>query len=108
MNNYSYKKFTYQDLRDMLGYKLKADTDTRLELALNKLISLGLIDIEKGTFTNTYGVDIPVFVLNEVGFYIKYDIKNYKTGLENVVEQEQIERVKGENQADYPDVFSED
>lgn len=99
-NGQTYKRFTYQDLRDMLGYVSESTLNKKLEGALNELSGLNLIEIEKGIFTNTYGLKIPVFVLNQVNFYIDFNIKNYKTGEENVVSEEQIEEVRGETQKD--------
>ena len=100
VNGYSYKKFTYLDLRDMLGYAQENSINKKLEGALNELSGLNLINIEKGEFTNEYGLKIPVFVLNQVNFYIDFDIMNFETANENVVSKEQIDRVKKETEKD--------
>lgn len=105
-NNYSYKKFTYNDLRTMLGYKLKYDTNRKIESCLNLLSSLKLIEIEKGEFINTYGVTIPCFCLNQANFYISYDIKDFETGEENIVKEEIIKKVQERNRLEYPEAFA--
>lgn len=100
VNNYNYKRFTYQDLRDMLGYVSDAKTNKKLEGALNELIGFGLIDLKQGEAINDYGLKIPVFVLNQVNFYVDFAIMDYQTAEENVVSKEQIERVKQETEKD--------
>lgn len=105
-NNQSYKKFTYTDLRDMLGYKLKNDTNRKIESSLNLLSSLNLIDIKTGTYINKYGVTIPCFCLNQTNFYITYDLKDYETGVERIVNDDIIEKVRQRNRQDYPEAFN--
>lgn len=47
-NGLNYKTFTYQDLREILGYAQKDSTNKKLEDILTHLRSLGLIDLESG------------------------------------------------------------
>ena len=103
VNGLNYKRFTYLDLRDMLGYTQENSTNKKLEGALNELSSLNLINIEKGEYTNEYGLKIPVFILNQVNFYIDFEIMNFETANENVVSKEQIIRVKEQTEKDYRD-----
>lgn len=106
IENRQYKKFTYKDLRDMIGYKLKSAIDRKIESSLNLLISMGLIEIEKGEFINTYGQKIPCFLLNQANFYINYDIKGFATGEENIVDKDLIERIKQRNKEEYSEAFN--
>lgn len=99
-NGYTYKRFTYQDLRDMLGYAQENAINKKLEGALNELIGFNLISLEKGDFVNEYGLKIPVFILNQVNFYIDFEIMNFETANENVVSAEQIMRVKNKTEED--------
>lgn len=105
VNGYKYKRFTYQDLRDMLGYVSDAKTNKKLEGALNELIGFGLIDLKQGEAINDYGLKIPVFVLNQVNFYVNFEIMDYQTAEENVVEPEQIKRVREITQQDEKDLL---
>ena len=104
-NNYHYKKFTYQDLRDILNYKKNNNTNLKIEASLNLLNSLGLIQIEKGEFINHYGATIPCFSLNQVNFYITYDFKGFETGEESIISEELKEKIRERNRNFYPEAF---
>ena len=87
------KAFTYTDLRDILGYSSHHDTNKKLEAALLQLESLNLISIKTDKMLNKYGVSIPVFILEEVRFYIDYDIKDYEPSVESVIEDKIKEQI---------------
>lgn len=88
-NDFLYKRFTIVDLGDILDFD---GTDTRwkqkVKYALNILNSLGLIDIEKGNYTNSFGTICNVFVLNQVNFYINFNIMEFETADESVIPEE--------------------
>lgn len=105
INNKHNKTFTYKDLRDLLGYALESATDVKLEASLHLLESLGLITIEMTHFKNTYGVNIPCFVLTEVDFYIHYKIKDFKTGDENTLTEDEKAEIRALNKKQYPEAF---
>ena len=102
LNGYQYKRFTYKDIQDILGHKMETYFNRQVEHSINQLDSLGLLDYDLGTYINEYGSKIPVYVVNSVNFYIDYKNKNYKTGEENVMPQDQIDRIIQEN-AEYRD-----
>lgn len=106
VNGMSYKRFTYKDLQDMLGYASETAFDRKAEYSINELESLGLLDYSLGKFKNTYGVEIPVYIVNSVNFYINYKNKGFNTPAENTVSASQIERIKEENKENYPKIFS--
>lgn len=93
LNNKKTKAFTYTDLRDILGYKLHNDINKKLEEILNRLESWNLISIKTDRILNKYGVSIPVFILEEVRFYIDYNIKNYAPASESVIEEDIKEQI---------------
>lgn len=98
------KKFTYTDLRDMLNYDKQDKTNKKFEHILNYLSSLGLIEIEKSSFINNYGSVIPCFYLKQVNFYIDYDIMDFETGIEKIVESKIIKRVAEETKKDMKEI----
>lgn len=101
LNGYTYKAFTYKDLRDILGYRLTTEIDKKFEGILNQLKGLGLIEIEKGSRINKYGVEIPVFVLTQANFYVNFEMMDFEPANENAIEEKQIEEVKEENKEAY-------
>lgn len=105
MNNLPYKKFTYQDLREILGYTSHSVTNRKFEDILNHMKALKLIEIEKGDFVNSFGTKIPVFILNQVNFYICHDMQDFDTADENVIKPDQIKRIREINKEEYPDIF---
>ena len=105
-NNKKYKKFTYMDLREILGYSKQNIIDRKLEASLNTLRSLGLIKYEAGTFTNKYGATIPVFVLTEANFYITYELKDFKPEEEITISQEEKLEIINKNKELYPEAFN--
>lgn len=102
----TFKKFTYVDLRDLLGYAKKNETNRKLEASLNFLRSLGLVEYEEGTFKNSYGATIPVFALTAVNFYINYKLKDFEPAEENVLTEIEIEEIREKNREMYPEVFN--
>lgn len=102
LNGYSYKAFTYKDLRDILGYAVDNRIDKKFEDILIHLKALGLIEIEKGSRTNRYGIEIPVFVLTQANFYINFEMMDFEPANENAIEEEQIEEVKELNSGAAP------
>jgi hypothetical protein len=93
-NGKSYKPFTYQDLRELLGYKLHDDIDKKMETSLNQLQGLGLIIIRRDVMLNKFGVAIPVFVLEQANFYTNFDIKDFETAEEEVIEEPERQLIK--------------
>ena len=106
-NHLTYKRFTYQDLQDILGYAQETAFDRKAEAAINQLDSLGLLDYELGECTNSRGVKIPVYVVNAVNFYINYKNKDFVTAAEPIISEEQTKRIKEENSNFYPEVFNQ-
>ena len=60
---------------------------------MNRLESWNLISIKTDRILNKYGVSIPVFILEEVRFYIDYNIKNYVPASESVIEKDIKEQI---------------
>lgn len=106
LNNISFKKFTYLDLRALLGYSKQNNINRKMEHSLLALQSLGLIDIKTGNFINTNGLTIPCFVLQQANFYINYDIKDFKPGEEHAMEEDIISKIREKNKELYPEAFS--
>ena len=104
-NNQSARKFTYQDLRDLLGYEPHTLTNKKMEVSLHLLESLKLIEIDKGNFTNKYGVVIPCFSLRQANFYISYEIKDFETGDIEIISEEAKEKIREVNRQSYPEAF---
>jgi hypothetical protein len=90
----------------MLGYAAETAFDRKAEQSINELESLGLLDYSLGKYKNSHGVEIPVYIVNSVNFYINYKNKDFKPAEENVVSEKQIERIKEENKENYPEVFN--
>lgn len=107
LNGHTYKKFTYWDLRGLLGYQKHDDIDKRMEDSLRVLQSLGLIEVEKEQFINEYGAKIPCFILNQANFYINFNIKDYSTGEYQAIPTEIYEKIKEDNKENYPEQFKE-
>lgn len=105
VKGYNSKKFTYQDLRDILGYKEAWSSNRVLEGALTTLSGFGLIDLETGEFVNSYGFKIPVFILKQANFYFDFKIMDFEPAPENVIEEEQIKDIKNENKEFYPEII---
>ena len=105
-NHLTYKRFTYQDLQDILGYAQESEFNRKAEAAINQLNSLGLLDYELGECINSRGVKIPVYIVNAVNFYITYKNKDFSPAPEAVISEEQTERIQKENTSLYPEVFN--
>ena len=101
-----YKKFTYQDMRDILSYTKQNKTDRKMEASLLLLKSLGLIDIKTDTYINTYGVKIPCFILRQVNFYISYDFKGFETGDYSIISEDIKQQLVDRCKSDYADAFT--
>lgn len=101
-----YQRFTYQDLRDILGYGKQYATNRKLEACLFLLKGLNLIDIGTDIFINGYGVTIPCFILHQANFYIEYDFKNYDTGVEQLISKPTKEQIIQHNKEQHPEAFA--
>ena len=101
INGLSYKRFTYKDIQTILGYAQESAFNRKVEAAINQLAGLGLLSYSLGNYTDTNGHIIPVYILNSVNFYTNYKNKEFKTGDINVIQKEQIERIKEENKENY-------
>lgn len=99
-NGFSYKKFTYQDLRDILHYN-KADINQKFENSLRQLKSLGLLNYDKSEFINTFGVKIPCFIAYSVNFYINFDLMDFNPAEENAISEEQRKRLEDNTNRDF-------
>lgn len=102
----NYKKFTYQDIRDMLNYQINSKTDQKIAASLQILKAFGLIDVEIGTYTNTRGAKIQCFVLNQANFYIDYNFKHFEIDDEPVMDEDMKQAVIDSAKAAYPLAFS--
>lgn len=101
VNGLPYKRFTYQDLQNILGYAQESAFNRKAEAAINKLEGLGLVSYSLGKFTDTNGHLIPVYILNEVNFYTSYKNKGFRPAEQAVIPSEQQERIKKENKDFY-------
>lgn len=98
-------KFTYLDLRELLGYTCKVEINRKIEDCLNTLMSLNLIKLEKGTFINEHGVEIKCFNLKQVNFYIDYEIKGYETDDQAIISKDKKEIMHKYLTENYPSAF---
>lgn len=89
----------------LLGYSKQDKINNKILESLNRLKSLGLIDISKGNFTNTYGVVVPVFVLNQANFYVNFELMDFETPEEQTISKEQMERLIKEYEEFYGEEF---
>lgn len=104
-NHKSCKKFTYQDLRDLLGYSKQSTIDRKLEACLCLLEGLNLIKIETSSYINSAGSTIPCFILNQANFYVEYDFKGFETGVEKLIDEPIMKQVIQKNKELYPEAF---
>lgn len=104
--NINYKKFTYQDIRDILGYQGNSKTNQKIAASLQILKAFGLIDIEVGSYTNSKGAKIQCFVLNQANFYVSYDFKCLEIDDEAVIDQKIEKQIVENMKATYPLAFS--
>lgn len=103
--NISIKRFTYRDLRTILGYAYETTNNRKFEDCLRNLESLGLIELDTGEFKNSFGAVIPCFVLKQANFYINYKIKDFETGEECAIGDAVVEKIKEINTELYPESF---
>lgn len=101
-NERNYYRFTYKDLCYLYGYQLETATNKKFEAALLTLQSLGLIEIQRTHYTNSWGARINCFVLKHVNFFIDYDINNYSTSEEFCIDKEDREYMKKILHEQYP------
>lgn len=73
-----YKAMTYENIRDILGKKINAETDRTIFLALTFLEKIKLIGFTIGYTTNSKMAKIPVFKITDVGYYIGEDIVSFE------------------------------
>lgn len=89
----NYKAITYEQLRDVLGYKLHANIDNEIRRALLFLRGVGLISYTTGYYPNSKGAKIPCFKINEVGYYINGDVG--ETNLMNeIIDKEELQSLQ--------------
>lgn len=89
---YPYKAITFEQLRDVLHYKLHADADAEIRRALVFLSGVGLISYQTSYYNNTKGAKIPCFKINEVNYYIDSKLSEV-TLVDELISQEELDRL---------------
>lgn len=84
----TYKAITFEQLRDILGYKLDSKTDADLRRGLAFLKGINLIDYHMGYYNNSKGAKIPCFKILEVDYYIGKQLNETDWADEIISEQE--------------------
>ena len=87
-----YKTFTFEQLRDVLNYKLENRTDAELRRALVFLSGVGLISYQTSYFNNSKGAKIPCFKIEEVNYYIGSKL-NEVILEDDLISQEELNRL---------------
>lgn len=88
------KNLTFEMIRDTFDLKRTAsDTNKTIRRALLFLKSIGLIDYTERLVNNGKGAAIPCFKLQEVGYYINYEIQKINEEIEDQDLKAIIERV---------------
>lgn len=94
LNGKAEKPFTYEDLRELLGYKKENATNKRLEASLIMLEGLGLIVIGKDRGYNIRGATIPVFMLKQVNKYTHSKYADFSPAEQKVIPKKDSEEIK--------------
>ena len=60
--------FTYQEIRESVGYKEAWSSNRAIDMALYELVNLRLFDFEKITRINSHNLETPYFVLKQINY----------------------------------------
>lgn len=105
VNKRETKTFSYADLANVLNYKLENQIRRRMEKSLLELVSLGLVNMETGSYTMNNGWKVPVFLLKQVNWYIDFSFKDFKAD-ESTWSKDLLDEVKQKNKEMYSEYFS--